>query len=284
MNGIIIVDKPKDWTSQDVATKIKRTLKVDKVGHAGTLDPLATGVLVILVNGATKLSDYLLNEDKVYECEIVIGKATDTEDVMGTVTESKEVTNALDVDSVLEGLIGPLEQMPPMYSSIHHNGKKLYELARKGIVVERVSRTIEVFDIKRTSEIVYENNEARFSFMAKVSKGTYIRTLCVEIGNRLNFPAYMNELRRLRSGNFDLASSVTIEDIINGNYELIPMIESLKSKRVIEVNEEEYRKIENGMKINLDETALEVVLTKGGELIAIYEKDNNMYKAKRIWK
>lgn len=202
MNGIIIVDKPRDWTSQDVITKIKHLLRVKKVGHAGTLDPLATGVLVVLVNDATKLSDYLMAERKEYMCEVVLGQATDTEDVMGKVVEAKKVSKLNQVDEVLASLKGVITQVPPMYSSIHHEGRKLYELARQGITVERKPREIEVYDIYRTTDIVYENDIAKFSFIANVSKGTYVRTLCVEIGKRLGYPAYMNALRRTKAGEF----------------------------------------------------------------------------------
>lgn len=284
MNGIIIVDKPKDWTSQDVVTKIKRVLKTKKVGHAGTLDPLATGVLVVLVNGATKLSDYLMADNKEYDCNIVIGKATTTEDVMGEVVSSKSVTEDLiNVDEVLTSLKGKLSQVPPMYSSLHHNGAKLYELARMGITVERDAREIEIFDIKRTSEVIYFDGLASFDFRAKVSKGTYIRTLCCEIGARLNYPAYMNELRRISSGNLHINDACTIDDIINDNYKLISMLDALENINKIEVDEDLFKKINNGMKVKLDCSDEEVLLTKNNELIAIYEKEDQVYRAKRVW-
>lgn len=285
MNAVLLIDKPKDWTSQDVATKVRKTLKLDKVGHAGTLDPMATGVLVLLLNQATKLSDYLLMEDKEYECEIIIGKATTTEDTTGEVVETKVVKETLDVDLVLESLIGPLEQVPPMYSSIKYEGKKLYELARRGEVVERKSRNIEIFSIKRTSEVTYENGEAKFRFQTRVSKGTYIRTLCVEIGRRLNFPALMGDLRRICSGNFRIEDAYTLEDVLAGRFQTISMVDAVLMNTVIEVSDEQAKNIKNGLKLKLEATDKEVMLTKNNELLAIYEQDElpNIYKARRVW-
>ena len=283
MNGILVVDKEKDWTSQDALTKIKHLLKLKKVGHVGTLDPLATGVLVVLVNEATKLSDYLMSDNKEYLCEIVVGKATDTEDVTGEVIAEKKVEILANVDEVLQSLQGTISQVPPMYSSIHHEGKKLYELARQGITVNREARDIEIFSIKRTSEVTYQDGLAKFSFLAKVSKGTYIRTLCVEIGNRLNYPAHMNALRRTKSGFFNLDQAVTINDISNNNYSLLNMIEVFQDKKIIEVTDELEKRIKNGMKVLVDSNDEMVIFTKNHELLAIYEKEDKIYKAKRVW-
>lgn len=283
MNGIIIVDKPRDWTSQDVITKIKHLLRVKKVGHAGTLDPLATGVLVVLVNDATKLSDYLMAERKEYMCEVVLGQATDTEDVMGKVVEAKKVSKLNQVDEVLASLKGVITQVPPMYSSIHHEGRKLYELARQGITVERKPREIEVYDIYRTTDIVYENDIAKFSFIANVSKGTYVRTLCVEIGKRLGYPAYMNALRRTKAGEFTVEQACSLNDIEQGNYKLLDMISAFSGKEIIEVNDDLEHKVKNGMKVLINAKDDLIIFTKNHKLIAIYEKDEKIYKAKRVW-
>ncbi len=283
MNGIIIVDKKKDWTSQDILTKIKKSKKFNKIGHAGTLDPLATGVMVVMINEATKLSDYLMNDEKEYLCEIIIGKATDTEDSQGNIISESEVKELKNVDEVLNSLVGKLDQIPPMYSALHHNGVKLYELARRGIEVEREKRLVEIFSINRTSDIVIENGEAKFSFITRVSKGTYIRTLCVEIGNRLGFPAYMNELRRLSSGNMRIEDASTLDDVLAGNFKLINMLEVFKNYKIIEVDEYLDSKIKNGMKVKVDCDQNLIVFSKNNDLYAIYEKDNELYRAKRIW-
>lgn len=283
MNGIIIVDKPKTWTSHDVVNKIKRLLKVKKIGHAGTLDPDATGVLVVLLNGATKLSDYLMTNEKVYDFVIKIGEATDTEDASGNVLDSKIVDTLENVDEVLENLVGSLSQVPPMYSSVHVQGRKLYEYAREGQVIERKAREINIHSIKRISEIKYENGKAEFRVLTRVSKGTYIRTLCVEIGNRLNFPAHMGDLRRISSGALTIEDSTTIEEIEQGNYRVIPMLEAMKDYKIIEVDKNVFDKVMNGKKLLLESQEDAVILSYQKELIAIYERDGFEYKAKRVW-
>ncbi|MFA5543231.1 MAG: tRNA pseudouridine(55) synthase TruB [Bacilli bacterium] len=283
MDGIIIVDKKKGWTSQDILTKIKRTKKFDKIGHAGTLDPLATGVMVVMINGATKLSDYLMSDSKEYVCEIVVGVSTDTEDCEGEIIESKEVVELHGVDEVLKGLVGELVQTPPMFSSVHHEGKKLYEYAREGIVVNRKPRKVNIYDISILNEVEYFDKKAKFSFKTKVSKGTYIRTLCVEIGKRLGYPAHMNELRRIASGNMLIENASTLEDVLAGNFQLINMIDVFKDKKIIEVDEQLDNKIKFGMKVEVDCTDEMVIFTKNKQLYAIYQKDNQLYRAKRIW-
>lgn len=284
LNGVLLVDKPKGITSQTLITKIKRHLHVNKIGHAGTLDPLATGLMVVLLGSSTKLSDYLMSNEKEYECEILLGLATDTEDIEGTVIDSKDVKEINNIDDVLNGLIGKLKQIPPMYSSVHHNGVKLYELARKGISVEREARVIEVKNIKRTSNISYFENKAKFSFLTSVSKGTYIRTLCVEIGNRLEYPALMNALRRTKSGAFKIENAYTLDDILNDNYHILTNYEAVKNKDTYDLDDATYKDVINGKMIKIDSTKNELFLIYKNELIAVYEKlEGQMYKAKRVW-
>lgn len=283
MDGIIIVDKKKGWTSQDILTKIKRSKKFDKIGHAGTLDPLATGVMVVMVNGATKLSDYLLSDNKEYICEIVLGIATDTEDCEGVVTSKLPVTNLDNVDGVLQSLVGILDQVPPMYSSVHHNGRKLYEYAREGTFISRDSREVTINSISRISEIEYYDSLAKFSFIANVSKGTYIRTLCVEIGERLGYPAHMNNLRRTASGNMRIEDASTLEDVLEGNFKLINMLDVFNGYLIVEVDDYLDSRIKNGMKLEYDSEEEVVIFKKNNQLYAIYEKENNLYRARRIW-
>lgn len=284
LNGVLLVDKPKGITSQTLITKIKRHLHVNKIGHAGTLDPLATGLMVVLLGSSTKLSDYLMSNEKEYECEILLGLATDTEDIEGTIIDSKDVKEINNIDEVLNGLIGKLKQIPPMYSSVHHNGVKLYELARKGISVERKAREIEVKDIKRTSSINYFENKAKFSFLTSVSKGTYIRTLCVEMGNRLEYPALMNALRRTKSGAFKIENAYTLDDILNDNYHILTNYEAVKNKDTYDLDDVTYKDVINGKMIKIDSSKNELFLIYKNELIAVYEKlEGQMYKAKRVW-
>ncbi len=290
INGIILVNKPKGWTSQDVLSKLKRHFHVDKIGHAGTLDPLATGLLVVLLGSSTKLSEYLLCDEKEYECEIMIGKATDTEDITGTILEEKKVERIENIDEILKNLIGILEQEPPMYSSVRYQGRKLYELARDGIIVERQKRTIEVRDINRINDLVYSNDCCKFKFNSKVSKGTYIRTLCVEIGLRTGYPALMNELKRIKSGKFHLVNAYELSDVLENKYELLSNYEAISDKdNIVEINDFIYNRVLHGMKIRVDSNQEFIYLVHNKELVGIYEKDqsysieNKSYKAKRVW-
>lgn len=181
INGVIIVNKPKNFTSQDVVSKVKKVLNEKKAGHTGTLDPMATGVLPILVGNATKLSKYLIEHNKTYVAKIKLGQKTDTGDVEGTVIEEKPVTDiSLDkVEKVLNSFIGKQKQIPPIYSAIKINGKKLYEYARNGENVEIPEREIEIYSIK----LLQLNEEIEFE--VSCSKGTYIRTLCEDIAKAL---------------------------------------------------------------------------------------------------
>lgn len=284
INGVLLVDKPKGITSQTLITKIKRHLNIKKIGHAGTLDPLATGLMVVLLGSSTKLSDYLMSNEKEYECEILIGSSSDTEDIEGNILAEKEVKQINNIDLVLAGLKGTLSQIPPMYSSVHHNGVKLYELARKGIEVEREPRVIEVKDIKRTSDVIYENQKAKFTFKACVSKGTYIRTLCVEIGARIEYPALMSNLRRVKSGTFKIDDAYKLDDILNDKYKVLSNYEAIKDKDLFEVDEKTYKDIMNGKEIILNSDKEQLFITYKKELIAVYNKiENNLYKAKRVW-
>lgn len=273
-------------TSNDVLYRIKKMLPLKKIGHAGTLDPLATGLLVIMINEATKLSGYLMNEEKEYTAQIVIGIGTDTEDATGQVIAKKPVTEQIDVDLVLASLVGEIRQVPPMFSAIKVNGKKLYELARSGKTVEREARTVSVKQVRRLGEVEYADGCARFSFSAVVSKGTYIRTLCVEIGNRLGYPAHMSALNRTKSGRFRIEDAYTLADIESGAYQLLDMKEALQHFPMITVDAALSRKIQNGVALTTAEVgsmAPTVVFVSAGQVIAIYIYKEGFYRAERVW-
>lgn len=211
MDGIIIINKPKGITSHDVVYKVKKIFN-EKVGHTGTLDPNATGVLPLLIGEGTKLSKYLIEHDKIYKVRLTLGKKTDSADVEGNVIEEKQVdeknlTNE-NVQNVLDSFIGKSKQMPPMYSAIKVNGKKLYEYARKGQTVDIEAREIEIFEINL---INIEN--LSIDFTVHCSKGTYIRSLCEDIAKKLDTIGYMEELERLKVGNFCISDSITIEEL-----------------------------------------------------------------------
>ncbi len=213
MNGILIVNKPKQYTSHDVVAKVKKICN-EKVGHTGTLDPMATGVLPLLLGQGTKLSKYLINHDKTYIATIQLGQRTDTLDSEGNVIEEKNVDKSIldkqNVQQALKTLEGKQIQIPPIYSAIKVNGKKLYEYARKGIDVEIPKREIEIYNIELLN-IDMENTTIEFK--VHCSKGTYIRTLCETIAENLGTIGYMKELNRTQVGQFELKQSVTIEDI-----------------------------------------------------------------------
>lgn len=288
MDGILLINKEQGFTSQDVVSKVKKILNLKKAGHAGTLDPMATGLIVVLLEEATKLSSYLLNEEKVYEAEVTLGIATDTEDRTGTIVSSKTV-DRLDIgylDRILKGLIGKQEQIPPMFSAIKSSGKKLYELARQGISIPREARQIEILDLKRTSEVYYEDGIAKFSFITRVTKGTYIRTLCTEIGFRLNYPAHMSALKRLASGKFTLEQSFSFEELVAGKVEIISPLQAMADRKIVRLDEKEYKKVKNGMTLANKEKFAGcdlVVLEYQNRLVAIYKKDEKGYKAERVW-
>ena len=209
MDGIIIVNKTKGCTSHDIVYKIKKMFN-QKVGHTGTLDPNATGVLPLLVGKGTQISKYLINHDKTYEAVLKLGEKTDTADIEGQVIETKEVQPSKiekeNVEDVLKSLTGKQEQIPPIYSAIKVNGKKLYEYARQGEKVDIEPRKIEIYDI----ELINIENE-EITYKVHCSKGTYIRTLCEQIAEKLGTVGYMKELKRTQVGEFEIENSVTIE-------------------------------------------------------------------------
>ncbi|MBI4335660.1 MAG: tRNA pseudouridine(55) synthase TruB [Candidatus Omnitrophica bacterium] len=209
MNGVLIVDKPSGITSHDVVDIIRRRFHIKKVGHAGTLDPLATGVLVILVGRATKLSNILMNRDKEYEVVMALGKRTDTGDADGKVIyesgDCKNITLAA-LNEVLERFRGQIPQIPPMMSAIKHKGKKLYELARKGIEIERQPRQVNIKELR-----VLSFNPPDATLRIKCTKGTYVRVLCDDIGLALGCGAYVSRIRRVASGEFSVNEAVSVD-------------------------------------------------------------------------
>ncbi len=213
MDGIILINKTKGCTSHDVVNKIKHLLN-EKVGHTGTLDPNATGLLPILIGQGTKLSYYLINHDKEYEVTLKLGIKTDTADSEGSIIEEQNVDNRIlnieNVENILKSFIGKQNQVPPMYSAIKVNGKKLYEYARKNIKVEIKPREIEIYDIN-LKEI--NQNEKTINFTVNCSKGTYIRSLCEDIAKRLETIGYMKKLNRTKVGIFNIEESIKIEEL-----------------------------------------------------------------------
>ena len=231
MNGILIVNKPLDFTSRDVVNKVGGILKTKKIGHTGTLDPIATGVLVLCVGNTTKLCEVLTSEYKEYIATIKLGFKTDTLDITGNTLETKEYNvNEKQIKEVLNSYLGKSTQTTPIYSSVKVNGKKLYEYAREGKEIELPKREINITDIELLS---YKKDE--IVFKTTVSKGTYIRALIDDICKKLNTVGAMSSLIRTKQGIFNIEESFTITDIEKGNYKLISLEEALKTFEQIKI-------------------------------------------------
>ena len=210
MDGILLINKEKNMTSHDVVNKVRRVFQTKKVGHCGTLDPDATGVLVLCVGKATKALQFLTSEEKQYIATLTLGTSTDTYDASGVVLEEKEFTGVTNVKEVLNSFIGKQKQVPPIYSAIKVNGKKLYEYARNNQEVHIEPRDIEILDIE-----LLEIKDNTIQFKVDCSKGTYIRSLCVDIAKKLGYPGHMSDLIRSRSGAFKLEDCYTLEQLEN---------------------------------------------------------------------
>ena len=210
MNGIVIVDKPQGWTSQDVTARLRRVYATRRIGHGGTLDPMATGVLPVFVGRATRGVEFFEHAEKTYETLLLLGRTTDTQDVTGATLAEKPVhLSPADIEKVLPRFRGDILQVPPMYSALKVNGKKLYELARKGQEVERQPRPITVFELTNL-----DFDGTRLSLRVKCSKGTYIRTLCQDIGDALGCGGCMEALRRVRAGEYGIEDAVPLEQLL----------------------------------------------------------------------
>lgn len=211
LNGILIFHKPQDFTSHDVVAKLRGILRTRKIGHGGTLDPMATGVLPIFVGGATKAADYAAAQDKTYEAGFTLGFSTDTQDTTGTVTaQSEQRVTEDEVRAALNTFLGAQKQVPPMYSAIKIDGQKLYNLARKGKEVERPARDITILDIALLN---FDPDSQKGVFRVTCSKGTYVRTIVHDLGEKLGTYAAMHALTRTRAGVYDLSEAVTFDQI-----------------------------------------------------------------------
>lgn len=254
MDGILIVNKPKNCTSHDVVYKVKKITN-QKVGHTGTLDPMATGVLPLLIGKGTLCSKYLIEHDKIYKATIQLGKKTTTADQEGEVIEEQEIANnALEPQYVtkrLKEFLGKQIQTPPMYSAIKVNGKKLYEYARKGQNVEVPKREIEIYEIELLN---IDKQNKKIEYKVHCSKGTYIRSLCEDIAEKLGTIGYMAELERLKVGKFILKNAVSIDDLEKGNIEknIITIEEIFKNNEKINLTRKKLELFLNGVQITYD--------------------------------
>lgn len=256
MDGIIIINKPKGCTSHDIVYKIKKIFN-EKVGHTGTLDPMAEGVLPILIGKGTLCSKYLMNHDKKYIVKLQLGIKTDTADSEGKIIEeqdvSRELLNKDTITNILKSFIGKQEQIPPIYSAIKVNGKKLYEYARKGQEVDLKPRRIEIYDINL---INYAVEEKQIEFEVFCGKGTYIRSLCEDIATKFETVGYMKELKRIQVGDFKIENSITIEELeknINNeefiNSKTVSIENLFNQKNSIKLDDRKLELFENGVKL-----------------------------------
>ena len=267
MNGILIVNKPQDFTSRDVVNKVGGILKTKKIGHTGTLDPIATGVLVICIGNTTKLCEVLTSEYKEYIATIKLGIKTDTLDTTGEIIERKDFNiTEPQIIEVLSSFLGKSTQVTPIYSAVKVNGKKLYEYAREGLKVELPTREINITNIELMS---FNNDE--IVFKTTVSKGTYIRALIDDICKKLNTVGTMSSLIRTKQGNFKIEESYTIEDIEKGNYKLITIEEALSNLETITIDEETYNKVKNGSIIEKTFSNDIANLVYENKIVAIYQ-------------
>lgn len=284
MNGIIPLWKPKGMTSHDCVMKMRGILRTKKVGHTGTLDPDVEGVLPMCVGMATKISSYVTESEKVYKATVTIGKATETEDQTGAVIEESVVEDIhlSDIKNVLKSFTGTITQIPPMYSAVRVDGKRLYEYAREGIEVERPERTVQIYDIALTSdEVSYNDGTASFTINITCSKGTYIRTLCVDIGKALGYPAHMSSLVRTASGSFTAKESFTFEQIEQsrdeGNLDQLfqPLERGVKHLGQLQIEQGKEDQVYHGMVFpkpsRLPETNPFGMVNEEGKLLAIYQ-------------
>lgn len=286
MDGILIINKPKDYTSNDIVNKVKKILNI-KVGHTGTLDPNATGVLPLLLGKGTKFSKYLINHDKKYIATLQLGIKTSTADIEGDVIEKREVNPRIfdekNIDNVLKTFLGKQIQTPPIYSAIKVNGKKLYEYARNNKAVEIPKRNIEIYNI-HLLKLDTKMNQIKFD--VECSKGTYIRSLCEDIAERLGNVGYMKELERAKVGEFRIEESVTIDDLEENkdnldwlNKKIITLENLLKDVNKFIIKSSDLDKFLNGVKLTTNnEDGIYTIYSEDNKFIGSGIVENNKIK------
>lgn len=284
MNGIVVINKQKGFTSHDIVYKVKKALN-SKVGHTGTLDPNATGVLPLLIGKGTPMSKYLINHDKIYDVTLKLGQKTDTADSEGNIIEEKEVDiiKLDNIEEILKNFVGKQNQYPPMYSAIKVNGKKLYEYARKGQKVEIEPREIEIYNINLLN---INKDKLEIEFRVECSKGTYIRSLCEDIANNIDTVGYMKELNRIKVGEFDIKNSITVDDLINNidnkqyiENHIITIEEMFKNKDAVTLSDRKLELFLNGVQLtHPQKDDIYKIYNSKNEFIGIGIIKNNLLK------
>ncbi len=272
MNGILVIDKKEGYTSRDVVNKVSSFLNTKKIGHTGTLDPLATGVLVLCVGKATRLSELVTAYDKEYFASVVLGLSTDTLDVTGTVLKEENVYIEKEkIEKVLSLFQKTYMQKVPIYSAVKIKGKKLYEYARENKDVEIPSRMVTIFSTHLEGDVLYQDGKTIFTFSCKVSKGTYIRSLISDIASSLGTIGCMQSLHRTRQGNYSIENAYTLEDIENQNFTFQSIETALLSYTKIKVDKKLEEKILNGCVLeNIYQTEYPLFVREDDSLLALY--------------
>lgn len=289
LDGIIPLYKERGMTSFDCVSRLRRILHTKKIGHSGTLDPNVDGVLPICVGQATKVVEFLMASGKQYVGELLVGEATTTQDLDGEVVAQKPVTAPIAEDMIrkaMQELTGDIVQIPPMYSAIKVNGKKLYEYARAGETVERPKRHVHIERFEMTASSYDEKNQQqRIRFVVDCSKGTYVRTLAYDLAKELGYPGVMSSLTRTKSGGFELDQTLSLTDIQDAmeaqimNRYVYPMDYALKSYPHAELSDAQWKKVQNGGWLSdLDTKDQEVALTYQGEVKALYQLKDHVYR------
>lgn len=277
MNGILIVNKPKGYTSRDIVNIISKKLNTKKVGHTGTLDPIAEGVLVVPIGRALKISELLTSEKKEYIAKVILGYETDMLDITGK--EIKRNIPNVDKDKLIEVLnsfIGKYNQEVPMYSAVKVNGRKLYEYARSNIQITPPSKIVEIYSISLLEGPIYIDDTVEFTIKCEVSKGTYIRSLIRDIAYKLSTYGTMKELIRTKQGSFLLEDAFTLEDIQKDNYKLLSIKEALPNIKITKIDDKTLKQVKNGMVLDkFFEEEISLLVDKDGREIAIYKDIGN---------
>lgn len=301
MNGIIPIWKERGMTSHDIVFKARKILGTKKIGHSGTLDPNVDGVLPIGIGKGTKVIEYMMDSNKIYTGEISIGFATTTEDLDGEIVESTrmeghEVDERL-IDATLKQFEGEITQIPPMYSAVKVNGRRLYDYARNNETVERPKRQVMIYSFERTGEVIYHTEDGVISFPFKVecSKGTYIRTLATDVGKALGLPACMSQLTRIKSANYTSSDAITLEELKeivqadNASSVLQPIESALSHLCRVDLSDDEWAQVKNGALLKASDYSNQYPLAMFYQdlVVAIYEphpSKNNKLKPKKVFR
>ena len=288
MDGIIVINKEKDFTSRDMVNKVGKVLGTKKIGHTGTLDPMSTGVLVMCLGTCTCLVDMITSDYKEYVAGIRLGVLTDTLDTTGEVIDSCSVNYSRDeIIGAISSMVGEYYQEVPKYSAVKINGKKLYEYAREGIDIELPRRLVNIKSIELVCDINYSDGCIDFTIKCLVSKGTYIRSLIRDIGEKLGCYGVMSSLVRTRQGNFSIEDAYSISDIENGNYKIIDLGTYFKDMYKVKVDDELRNMILNGRILKNEYGVDEVLFIDNDDLVLalyhVYDKDNSMIKPYKMF-